>query len=136
MWNKLIACRCSETWNDVAVLLLRVALGVVFFMHGYMKVFTNGIEGVQGFLTQLGVPMADSFAYVLAYGELIAGALLVVGLFSHWASKFAMIILIGAFYLVHMKAGFYVGSGGYEFVMVLFAAAFSVMVTGSGKYSL
>lgn len=136
MFNKLISCACADTWGDVGTLLLRLALGAVFFMHGYQKVFTMGIEGVTGFLGNLGFPMANLFAYILAYGELVFGAMLILGLLTHWSAKFAVVVGVVAFATVHMSKGFFVGTGGYEFIMLITAAAVSLMITGAGKYSL
>lgn len=129
-------CACGEKWQDVAPLVLRVALGVVFVWHGYDKVFTIGLTNVAGFLGNMGFPMATVFAYILAYGEMIAGALLILGLLTHWASKFAAIVALVAFLMVHVSKGFSVANGGYEFIMLIFAAAVSILITGAGKYSL
>ena len=121
---------------DVAPLVLRVALGAIFAWHGYDKIFTVGLPGIEGFLGSIGIPLAGVMAYVLAYGELIFGLLLIVGLFTHWAAKFAAIVGVVAFFTVHLKNGFAIGNGGYEFIMLIFAAAVSLIITGAGKYSL
>lgn len=123
-------------WSEYAPLVLRVALGVVFAWHGYDKIFSTGIPGVSGLLDGLGFPLPTLFAYVLAYGELIAGILLIVGFFTHWAAKFAVIVAIVAFSTVHVSKGFSIAQGGYEYIMLIFAAAVSVLITGAGKYSL
>lgn len=120
----------------VAPLLLRVALGAIFVYHGYDKVFNTGIPGVAGFLESLGIPLPGLMAYVLAYGELVGGLLLIVGLFTHWAAKYASVVAIVALFTVHLKNGFSIANGGYEFIMLILAAAISVMFTGAGKYSL
>ena len=91
---------------------------------------------VAGFLGSIGVPISGLMAYILAYGEIIGGLLLIIGLFTHWAAKFAVIVGIVAFFAVHFKNGFAIGNGGYEYIMLIFAAAVSVLITGAGKYSL
>ncbi len=135
MWN-VLGCKCSEKWADVAPLVLRVALGAVFFYHGYDKVFNMGVANVAGFLGQMGFPFASVFGFILAYGELIAGALLILGFLTHWAAKFAVIVGIVAWVLVHLANGFSAQNGGYEFIMLITAAAVSVLITGAGKYSI
>ncbi len=129
-------CGCTNRLGDVAPLILRIALGVIFAWHGYDKVFVKGIPAITGFFTSIGIPLPGLMSYVVGYGELGFGILLILGLLTHWASKFAVIVAIVAFLTVHMSKGFAVGGGGYEFIMLIGAAAFSLMITGAGKYSL
>ncbi len=134
--TNLLWCKCSAMWGDWAPLVLRVALGSIFAWHGYDKIFSIGIPGVTGFLASLGLPLPSLMAYLLAYGELIGGVLLILGLFTHWVTKFDMIVALVAFFTVHATKGFSIAGGGYEYIVLIFAAAFSLMVTGAGKYSL
>lgn len=136
MIHKLVHCKCSETWADWAPLVLRVALGAIFAWHGYDKVFTLGHPAVTGFLGGLGFPLPDLMAYILAYGELLGGLLLIAGLLTHWVTKFDIIVTVIGFLTVHVSNGFSVAAGGYEFIMLMFAAAVSLLITGAGKYSL
>jgi putative oxidoreductase len=129
-------CACGQKWADVAPLVLRAALGTVFLWHGYDKVFVKGVPAITGFLGSLGFPLPALFASILAYGELISGALLILGLLTHWSAKFATVVAVVAFFTVHIKNGFSIGDGGYEFIMLIFAAAVSILLTGAGKYSL
>jgi len=136
MLNKLMACTCADKWTDIAPLVLRVALGVIFTWHGYDKVFTKGIAGITGFLDSLGFPLPSLFAYILSYGELIFGLFLIVGLLTHWSAKYAIVVGLVAWFMVHLSNGFSVAGGGYEFIMLITAAAVSLMITGPGKYSI
>lgn len=134
--NKFLGCNCFGKCADWAPLVLRVALGTVFFMHGYQKVFQTGVENVAGFLGSLSIPLPEFMAYILSYGELVGGALLIVGFLTHWAAKFATIVAVVAFFTVHVKNGFFISDGGTEFIILIGAAAVSLMITGAGKYSL
>lgn len=136
MLSKILSCDCGSWFPGVAPLVLRVALGAIFLWHGYDKIFSTGIPGVAGFLGSLGIPLPNLMAYVLAYGELAAGILLILGLFTHWAAKYATIVAIVALFVVHLPNGFSIANGGYEFIMLILASAISVMFTGAGKYSL
>lgn len=134
--NKWLNCKCAGSWGDYAPLVLRVALGAVFAMHGYQKVFSIGHEGVTGFLTSLNIPLPSLMAYILAYGELIGGLFLILGFLTHWAAKFATVVAVVAFFTVHVSKGFWISDGGYEFIILIGAVAISLMITGAGKYSL
>ncbi len=123
-------------WSSCSPVFLRVALGIIFLWHGWDKVFRTGIEGVSGFLSSLGFPMATLFAYILSYGEIIAGILLILGLFTYVAAKYAAIVAFVAFVTVHMGNGFSISEGGYEFIMLIFAVSVSIGLTGPGAYSL
>lgn len=135
IWNMITKCVFADKLRDVAPLVLRLALGSIFMWHGYDKVFVKGMPAIAGFLGGLGFPAPDLFAYILGYGELVFGLLMIIGLLTRLAAKFEVIVAIVAFLTVHMSNGFAISNGGYEFIMLIGAAAFSLMVTGPGKYS-
>ena len=123
-----------EKWHDVAHVVLRLAVGSAFFMHGYQKLTMMGVAGVSGFLSQLGFPLPELFAVLLIAGEILGGAALILGFWTHWAGKVTAFIALVALFTVHLSKGFFLP--GYEYIMVLFAGSFSLMVNGAGKYSL
>jgi len=133
--NKLLHCTCAAKMQDVAPLVLRLALGAVFAYHGYDK-YLKGVEGVGGFLGSLGFPMAAAFAVALIAVELIGGIMMILGLFTHWVAKSFVIVSVVAFLTVHASKGFAISGGGYEFIITLLAVSVSLMITGAGKYSL
>jgi putative oxidoreductase len=132
---KLLNCKCSERCGEVAPLLLRLVVGAIFIIHGYQKLF-GGLEGFEGFLASLGVPLVGAVALMVAILEFFGGIALVFGLLTHWVSKLLAIDMFFAIVLVHLKNGFSVANGGYEFVLLLLATTLSLMVTGAGKWSL
>ncbi len=129
-------CSCTDSWGAWGPFVLRLALGLVFFMHGYQKVTMMGIEGVTGFLDSLGFPMPMLFAYILAYGELIFGAMMILGLLTHWVAKYHVVVAVVALFTVHLSKGFFISGGGYEFIMLILAASLAVLFMGPGKFSL
>jgi putative oxidoreductase len=133
--KKILDCRCGVKMIRIAPVLLRVVVGVTFVLHGYQKI-SNGVPGFSGFLDGLGVPAAGFFAYLVTYLEFLGGIALILGLLTHWFAKLLAVDMIFATFLVHIKNGFFISNGGYEFVLLLFAACFVIMATGAGPWSL
>jgi len=75
---------------DLAILVLRVCLGVVFIAHGLQAAFGMfGGPGVKGFadmLSGLGFKPALFWSYIGAYTELIGGLMLMLGIFTRVAT--------------------------------------------------
>jgi putative oxidoreductase len=121
--------------RDLALLLARVAVGLVFVAHGWQKLFTNGIDGTAAFFDQVGVPAASAAAWFAAAVELAGGAALVVGVAVPVAGLLLLVNMLGALVFVHAGAGLFVDQGGYELVLTLGAAALLLAVLGAGRYS-
>jgi putative oxidoreductase len=122
--------------RDLALLLTRVAVGLVFLAHGWQKLFTNGIDGTAAFFDQAGVPAAAAAAWFAALVEVAGGAALVLGLAVPVAGLLLLVNMLGAFVFVHAGAGLFVDQGGYELVLTLGAAALLLAVLGAGRFSL
>jgi putative oxidoreductase len=121
--------------RDLALLLTRVAVGLVFLAHGWQKLFTNGIDGTAAFFDQAGVPAAAAAAWFAALVEVAGGAALVLGLAVPVAGLLLLVNMLGAFVFVHAGAGLFVDQGGYELVLTLGAAALLLAVLGAGRFS-
>lgn len=115
-------------------MVLRVALGAIFIVHGWDKF--GDVSAVEGFLASLSVPAAGLLAWVVTLVELLGGIALVLGVMTHWAGKLLAVNMLFALILVHFKNGFLVSAGGYEFVLILLAASLSIAISGPGKHSL
>lgn len=120
---------------DAGLALLRLITGIVFVAHGAQKLFVFGLDGVTGAFTQMGVPMAAVAAPAVALVEVFGGLALISGLLTRLASVGLVITMLGALFLVHLPAGFFLPNG-YEFVLTLAAAAATLVMTGPGRYSL
>lgn len=129
-------CGCIEKWGGYAPFILRVVIGLIFAMHGYQKLAQFGLEGTTGFLASLGFPAASVFAILLIAAELGGGILLILGLFTHWVAKILAIVSVVALFTVHISKGFFMATGGYEFIILILVATFSLMITGPGAFAL
>ena len=84
--------------QHLGLLMLRVGLAVVLGAHGLQKLFGwwggQGLTGFKNSLSDVGYQHADILAYVSAGGEIAAGVLLVLGLFTPMAAAGALAFLI------------------------------------------
>ncbi|MGM0875850.1 MAG: DoxX family protein [Bacillota bacterium] len=118
-----------------STLLLRVLLGVTFFVHGVVK-FQGGIENIVGWFDSIGLP--GFLAYGVALLEVVGGILLVVGFGSRIVSALFVLLMLGATIKVKLALGF-LGNGqmaGYELDVALLAMALFIAVNGSKILSL
>ncbi|MEA2701618.1 MAG: putative oxidoreductase [Candidatus Parcubacteria bacterium] len=121
--------------GGIAPLVLRVATGLIFAMHGWQKL-GGGLDGVATFLGGLGFPAPMLMAVLLVAAELGGGLLLILGVLTHWVAKILAFVALIAFLTVHMSSGFFIAEGGYEFIILIFAACVSLAITGPGKWAL
>ena len=123
----------STAWG---LLIIRLALGAVFLMHGAQKLFEFTIPGTVVSFGALGAPLPEITAPLVAVLEFAGGILLILGLLTRLVALLLAIDMVVALVLVHAAAGFWVAEGGYEFVAVLGAAALGIALTGAGSLSL
>lgn len=122
---------------DFGLLILRVVLGLTMAAHGYNKFFGGGrIPGTAGWFESIGMKPGMLHARIAATAEIAAGLGLAVGLLTPVpAAGFVALMLVAA-WTVHRANGFFIVKEGWEYNLVLAAAAVSVGATGAGKYSL
>jgi len=119
---------------DVALFVLRLAIGAVFLFHGSQKLFTLGVPAVTGGFTQFGVPMANVTAPLVSVVEFLAGIAVLTGAFTRVAAAMLAADMVGAMVFVHGKNGFSLPNG-YEFVLTLCCICLALTITGAGVFS-
>jgi putative oxidoreductase len=126
--------------TNLGLLALRVTLGLVFLGHGAQKsvgAFGGpGFAGATGFIGNLGFRPARLWAGLAVGGELLAGALYLLGLFTPVAGLLVLGTMGVAIAKVHGPKGFFAQNGGYEYNLVLIIAAVALALVGPGAYSL
>jgi putative oxidoreductase len=120
--------------REIAYTLVRVAIGCIFFMHGWSKV-TGGFAGVSAFMTKLGLEPGTFFAGAAMFLETVGAICIVIGLFTRFFAAALAVEMCIAFLVVHLKAGFFVNQGGFEYVLLLGILMFAVAIRGGGPYS-
>src|ERR1700753_2712760 len=98
-----------STPNDLALTLVRLVLGVVFFAHGAQKLLGwfggYGFHGTIGFFEHVGMPAPVGFLIIIT--EFFGGLGLIVGLLTRIAALGIGVEMIGAIFLVHLPNGFF-----------------------------
>lgn len=131
----MLDCNCGGKWATVGPFFLRVVTGLIFFMHGWQK-WEGGLAQTGGFLDMLGFPAPMVFAVILITLELVGGAALILGLLTHWVAKALALVALVALFTVHATKGFFMATGGYEFILLILASCVTLIFLGSGRWSL
>ncbi len=117
--------------QEIGTFLLRVMLGISFFLHSLSK-FKDWIgKHLRGWFQSIGIP--GFMAYVVGMIELVGGIALIIGLGTRIISALLVFIMAGAIVYVKFPAGF-MGNGegsGYELDLVLMIIALHLVLNGS-----
>ena len=120
-----------DSLQPLGLLVLRAALGLIFFTHGYPKLIRANVD-MQQFFVQHGLPA--QFVYVAGVLEAFGGALLVIGLFTRPAALLLAIEMGVAIWKVHSGGGI-MAVHLYEFPLALAAASLALATVGPGAIS-
>jgi putative oxidoreductase len=116
--------------KNLGLLLIRVGTGLVFFMHGIMKLQSIGM--INGYFTKsLGLPPGT--AMLIAAIETVGGLMLVFGVFTRVA---AVVLGLEMLVAIFLTGGPGKGWEQHEMEALLMAVSFGLVYTGSGKFSL
>ena len=124
--------RYLDRLQPLALLVMRLALGVVMLAHGYQNTFRHLHEHVH-MVVSLGIPAW--LGYGSSFTEFFGGLLVLAGLFTRPAAFAICIDLVVAIWRVHWHNGL-TGDHGYEFPLALAALAFALIFFGAGPISL
>lgn len=125
---------------DIGLLLLRLTVGLTLAAHGAQKLFGwfggPGLEGTGQGLATLGFHPGRRHALMAGLVEAGGGLLLAFGLLTPVAAAVVLSVMFVAGVSAHVKQGFFITSGGYEYTLVLGLAGLTVAFTGPGALSL
>ena len=119
------------SFQPLGLLVLRAALGMIFFTHGYPKL-TRSAAAMQGMFVQHGLPA--QLVYVAGVLETFGGLLLIVGLFARPAALLLAVEMAVAIVKVHSGHGI-MALREYEFPLALGTACLALATVGAGLIS-
>lgn len=122
---------------DLALLLLRAGIGIVFLAHGIKHAMRR--EKTINWFQSIGFRSPGMQWFFMTATEIGAGVLLVAGLLTSLAAAAVVATMFVAFWSVHWRAGFWITARpveGWEYVAIMALAAMLLAVTGPGEWSL
>jgi putative oxidoreductase len=126
---------------DVAMLGLRVALGMLVFSQGMTKLGwfggDGGIDGLKQFLQILGYDARTPLAWMLTTVEIASGLLLMAGAVTPLAAAAVIGIGVNLAFGLTWTSGYLGGASGsgYGFALLLVAGATAIAFVGPGRLS-
>jgi putative oxidoreductase len=132
------------TVNDNALTLIRLVLGVVFFLHGSQKLLGwfggFGFSGTMNFFTSM-LHIPAPFAVLAICAEFFGGLGLILGLLARVAAFGIAMNMVVAVLMVHFAYGPFMNwygnqkGEGYEFHLLVLALAITLIIRGAGAFS-
>src|ERR1700757_590174 len=130
-----------KTDNDVTGLILRLVLGVTFFVHGAQLTLGwfggYGFSGTMGFFTgTMHIPAPLAFLAIAA--EFFGGLGLILGLLTRIAAFGIAMNMVVAIAMVHRSFGFFMNwtgaqkGEGYEYHLLVLAITAFLMIRSAG----
>lgn len=124
--------------TDLAMLVLRLNVGVVFLAHGINHVFAGGrIAATARWFESLGMRPGVLHAWTASLTEIGSGVLLVLGLVTPLAAAGVLGTMVVAWITNHARNGFFIfrPGEGYEYVMTLTFCGLALGGLGAGAWS-
>ena len=126
---------------NVALLLLRVILGVVFLAHGIKHAM--GRDKTTTWFASLGFKAPGMQWMTITLFEIGAGAFAILGLLTGFVALAFIAMMFVAYWVNHRKAGFWITAfmkpgvdvEGYEYVLTLAVASAAMAIAGPGEFS-
>jgi putative oxidoreductase len=125
---------------NFALLLARVWIGIVMFVHGWrhVKALQSG-PGMANWLESLGLRNGPLQAQLLTWSEVVVGPVLALGLLTPVAYGAVASLMLVAFITNHRDKGFFITARpteGWEYVMTLAVLGIALGALGPGEWSL
>ncbi|HVZ38537.1 MAG TPA: DoxX family protein [Candidatus Kapabacteria bacterium] len=136
--------RLFNTQDDVILLILRLAIGIVILPHGAQKLLGAfggyGPDGTLAYFASLGIPTLLGWLAIIA--EFFGGLALIGGFLGRIAAFGTACVMVVAVMTTHINVGFFMNWGGqlkgegFEYHILFVAIALVIMIRGSGAASL
>jgi putative oxidoreductase len=125
---------------NIALLLVRVVVGVLLAGHGAQKLFGwfggYGLAGTGGFFESIGYKPGRLFAFLAGFGEFAGGLVLALGFVTPLAGAAVVAVMANAIVAGHWGKGPWASNGGWELPLTYGAVGAASAFAGPGRFSL
>ena len=129
MLKQFLSSKTSSAQANIALLILRIGIGIIMIPHGYQKLI-NYAELEDKFLDFMGLGKSISLSLTIG-AELFCSVLLVIGLFTRFSLLPLIIAMLVAVFNAHHGEIF--GDGEHAFLYLL--VYIYLIIACAGKYS-
>ncbi len=119
--------------KSLAPIPLRLALGIIFLIHGFEKLFVITPDVLATSIAMQGFKLPLFLAWIVSLLEFFGGVLLIIGFFTRCVAFFLGLEVIFKLVLTYQKAGF---SQGFEYLIVVIASLIALLFSGPGFFSI
>lgn len=114
-----------------AIVLIRIAVAVLLFIHGVARVVAGAVVPFGGFFASLGLPFGVGLAWAVTIAEIVGAPILALGRLTISLSLYFIVQLLVGIALVHAPWGWFVvglGRNGAEYSALLIACLIAVIL--------
>ena len=130
----------GDIGTELAIAIIRVAVGLVLAGHGAQKLFGAfdgpSLERWHGAVASMGFAQPRVFATLAAFAEFFGGLMLAIGFLVPLACAALAVDMAVAIIKVHRPKGMWVTKGGYEYALLLFIVLCVLGLAGTTLYSI
>jgi len=129
--------------NGLGLFVLRLALGLIFLLHGWMNFVAGEDAFVHEMLVMAGWSAPPFLVWVISLFELVGGLALIVGIYAREAASLLTVEMVTAVALFHVRQGFFIVAVpnvplayGFEYHVALVGGLVCVALAGPGAWAL
>lgn len=125
---KALLDKIADKYTDQFYAVFRILAGFLFFQHGAQKLF--------GWFGGKAVTDLTSLFGIAGIIEVVAGILIILGVFTRYAALVAALEMLVAYYQAHLPKGYLPPQNGGELAVLYFAIALVLLSQGARAWSL
>jgi len=133
----------TSAQQRIGLLILRLALGLIFVLHGWMNLVGGQDSFLREMLAMVGWSAPDYLVWSITGLELLGGLALMLGVFTREAAALLALEMVVAVVLFHLRQGFLIVAVpnaplayGFEYHLALVGGLVCLVLAGPGKFAL